>query len=398
MFENLETLSPDPILGLMAAFNKDKNTNKIDLGVGVYRDESGQTPIMNSVLEAQQLHHQTESTKAYIGPPGTPRFNELSREMMFGSEHSALTDRRVAGVQTPGGCGALRVAAELIKRASLQTTIWVSNPTWANHRPLLGNAGINIKEYAYYDNDTRSLNETELFTALDSVPAGDIVLLHGCCHNPSGVDLEQSHWETVAQIANKKGFIPFIDLAYQGLGESLIKDSIGVRILGEACAELIVASSYSKNFGLYRERVGSLQIVSPNTKQSNVVQSQLGSVVRGIYSMPPSHGAAIVESILGDERLEKMWRKELESMRNRINLLRTELASGLSDETRRDFSFIKTQRGMFSFLGISAAQVAKLQENYAIYMVDSSRINVAGINDTNIEYFIASMKSVLSEG
>ena len=397
MFENLETLNPDPILGLMAAFKEDVNIKKIDLGVGVYRDESGQTPIMNSVLEAQKLRHETELTKAYIGPPGTPKFNELTRNLMFSINHSAITDNRIAGVQTPGGCGALRVAAELIKRANPTTTIWVSNPTWANHRPLLGNAGINIKEYAYYDSISRSLNETALLTELDSVPAGDIVLLHGCCHNPSGVDLRKSHWEAIGQIANKKGFTPFIDLAYQGLGENLVKDAMGVQILAKICPELIVASSYSKNFGLYRERVGSLQIVGPSKKHTDIVQSQLGSVVRGIYSMPPAHGAAIVESILGNERLEQLWRKELEEMRDRINILRSELANRLGSETDRDFSFINTQRGMFSFLGISPEQVAKLQRDYAIYMVDSSRINVAGINSSNIDYFVESMKSVLRE-
>lgn len=395
MFENLETLNPDPILGLMAAFKENKKVNKIDLGVGVYRDESGQTPIMRSVLDAQKLCHEREDTKAYIGPPGTPGFNELTRELMLGSNHPAIADSRIAGVQTPGGCGALRVAAELIKRANAVTTIWVSNPTWANHRPLLGNAGININEYAYYDRNSRALNETALLTELDSIPAGDIVLLHGCCHNPSGVDLEESHWEAIAKIANKNGFIPFIDLAYQGLGEDLISDAAGVRILANTCPEIIVASSYSKNFGLYRERVGSLQIVSPSVKQTNTVQSQLGSVVRGIYSMPPAHGAAIVEMILADESLEKLWREELDEMRNRINLLRSELASRLSAETEQDFSFIKTQRGMFSFLGISPEKVAVLQNDYAIYMVGSSRINVAGINSSNIDYFIESMKSVL---
>ena len=395
MFENLEELHPDPILGLMVAHRNDANLKKIDLGVGVYRDESGATPIMKSVLEAQKIRHETEQTKSYIGPPGTPEFNTLTRKLMFGNDNQAEKNNRIAGVQTPGGCGALRVAAELIKRARPKTTIWVSDPTWANHQPLLGNAGLNLKEYAYYEKSSRSLNTEGLLESLSNVPAGDAVLIHGCCHNPSGVDLEPQHWEAIANLAINQGFTPFIDLAYQGLGDSLEEDAIGVKILSELCPEVIVASSYSKNFGLYRERVGSLQIVSPNVAQTTIVQSQLGSVVRGIYSMPPAHGAAIVETILSDKTLKLQWVEELSTMRDRINLLRKELANRLTQEIDQDFSFIEKQKGMFSFLGIDANQVARLQTEFAIYMVDSSRINVAGVNSSNIDYFVESMTTIL---
>lgn len=395
MFENLEELHPDPILGLMVAHRNDANLKKIDLGVGVYRDESGATPIMKSVLEAQKIRHETEQTKSYIGPPGTPEFNTLTRKLMFGNDNQAEKNNRIAGVQTPGGCGALRVAAELIKRARPKTTIWVSDPTWANHQPLLGNAGLNLKEYAYYQKSSRSLNTEGLLESLSNVPAGDAVLIHGCCHNPSGVDLEPQHWEAIANLAINQGFTPFIDLAYQGLGDSLEEDAIGVKILSELCPEVIVASSYSKNFGLYRERVGSLQIVSPNVAQTTIVQSQLGSVVRGIYSMPPAHGAAIVETILSDKTLKLQWVEELSTMRDRINLLRKELANRLTQEIDQDFSFIEKQKGMFSFLGIDANQVARLQTEFAIYMVDSSRINVAGVNSSNIDYFVESMTTIL---
>ena len=395
MFENLEELHPDPILGLMVAHRNDANLKKIDLGVGVYRDESGATPIMKSVLEAQKIRHETEQTKSYIGPPGTPEFNTLTRKLMFGNDNQAEKNNRIAGVQTPGGCGALRVAAELIKRARPKTTIWVSDPTWANHQPLLGNAGLNLKEYAYYQKSSRSLDTEGLLESLSNVPAGDAVLIHGCCHNPSGVDLEPQHWEAIADLAINQGFTPFIDLAYQGLGDSLEEDAIGVKILSELCPEVIVASSYSKNFGLYRERVGSLQIVSPNVAQTTIVQSQLGSVVRGIYSMPPAHGAAIVETILSDKTLKLQWVEELSTMRDRINLLRKELANRLTQEIDQDFSFIEKQKGMFSFLGIDANQVARLQTEFAIYMVDSSRINVAGVNNSNIDYFVESMTTIL---
>jgi len=252
-----------------------------------------------------------------------------------------------------------------------------------------------LKEYTYYEKSSRSLNTEGLLESLSNVPAGDAVLIHGCCHNPSGVDLVPQHWEAIADLANKQGFTPFIDLAYQGLGDSIEEDAIGVKLLSERCPEVIVASSYSKNFGLYRERVGSLQIVCPSVAQTAVVQSQLGSVVRGIYSMPPAHGAAIVETILSNKVLNLQWIEELSTMRDRINLLRKELANRLTREIDQDFSFIEKQKGMFSFLGIDASQVARLQKEFAIYMVDSSRINVAGVNSSNIDYFIESMAKIL---
>ena len=396
MFEILEALSPDAILGLMAAFRDDPRAQKIDLGVGVYRDEQGNTPILKCVSEAERRRFASETTKTYIGPPGTPGFNELIRKLMFGGKHSVLKDQRVAGVQTPGGCGALRVGAELVKRARPDATIWVSDPTWANHVPLLGSAGIKIETYAYYDKTTHALNADAMLAALAKIPSGDLVLLHGCCHNPSGVDLKEAQWQAVAKICNERGLLPFIDLAYQGLGDSLDDDAMGVRIMSDACPEVIVASSYSKNFGLYRERVGALQIVTNNTAAVRVVQSQLESVVRTIYSMPPAHGAAIVEIILGDEALNVAWVKELDEMRDRINGLRMLLADRLTSATGQDFSFIRNQRGMFSFLGISPEQVARLQKECAIYMVGSSRINVAGINDANVDYFLSACAKILN--
>lgn len=395
MFEILEALSPDAILGLMAACRDDPRAQKIDLGVGVYRDEQGNTPILKCVSEAERRRFASETTKTYIGPPGTPGFNELVRKLMFGGKHSVLKDQRVAGVQTPGGCGALRVGAELVKRARPDATIWVSDPTWANHVPLLGSAGIKIETYAYYDKDTHALNAAAMLAALAKIPSGDLVLLHGCCHNPSGVDLNEAQWRAVATLCSERGLLPFIDLAYQGLGDSLDDDAIGVRIMSDACAEVIVASSYSKNFGLYRERVGALQIVTHNSAAASVVQSQLDAVVRTIYSMPPAHGAAIVEIILGDEALNVAWVKELDEMRDRINGLRSLLAERLTTATGQDFSFIRQQRGMFSFLGITPAQVERLRKECGIYMVGSSRINVAGINNTNVDYFLASCAKIL---
>lgn len=395
MFENLAALEPDPILGLMSAYRADPRTEKIDLGVGVYRDETGATPIMAAVRDAEQRRFENEQTKSYIGPPGTEEFNVAVRTMIFGQQLGAVRDGRIAGVQTPGGCGALRVAAELIGRARKGATVWVSTPTWANHVPLLGDAGLQIREYPYYDKATSSLDAGAMLAALAKVPAGDFVLLHGCCHNPSGVDLQMAHWEAIADLAVQRGFTPFIDFAYQGLGAGMEEDAAGLRVIAQACPETIVASSYSKNFGLYRERVGALQIISPNLEQSRIVQSQLGSVVRGIYSMPPAHGAAIVEIITNDEALNAQWLEELTTMRERINGLRALLADRLSAETGRDFSFIREQRGMFSFLGITAEQVHQLRNEYSIYIVDSSRINVAGVNESNINYFVTAMGNIL---
>ena len=382
MFETLQALSPDAILGLMALFRDDPRAQKIDLGVGVYRDEQGNTPILKCVTEAERRRFASETTKTYIGPPGTPGFNELVRTLMFGGNHEVVKDKRVAGVQTPGGCGALRVGAELVKRARPDATIWVSDPTWANHVPLLGSAGIKIETYPYYDKHTHALN-------------ADARKMHGCCHNPSGVDLKPAEWKAVAKICNERGLLPFIDLAYQGLGDSLDDDAAGLRIMAETCPEVIVASSYSKNFGLYRERVGALQIVTRNSAAVNVVQSQLDSVVRTSYSMPPAHGAALVEIILGDEALNVAWVKELDEMRDRINGLRNVLAERLAVATGQDFSFIRQQRGMFSFLGISPEQVTRLQKECGIYMVGSSRVNVAGINNANLDYFLESCAKVL---
>ncbi len=395
MFETLEALSPDAILGLMAAFRDDPRAQKIDLGVGVYRDEQGNTPILKTVTEAERRRFATETTKSYIGPPGTPGFNELVRKLMFGANHSAVKDKRVAGIQTPGGCGALRMGAELIKRARPNATIWVSDPTWANHVPLLGSAGIKIETYPYYDKHSHGLNSDAMLAALGKVPSGDLVLLHGCCHNPSGVDPQRADWQAIAKICNERGITPYIDLAYQGLGDSLDDDAAGLRIMADTCPEVLVASSYSKNFGLYRERVGALQIVTKNTAAVSVVQSQLDSVVRTSYSMPPAHGAAIVEIILGDEALNMAWVKELDEMRDRINGLRNVLAERLAAATGQDFSFIQKQRGMFSFLGISPEQVTRLQKECGIYMVGSSRINVAGINNANLDYFLESCARIL---
>ncbi|SDZ84938.1 aromatic amino acid transaminase [Microbulbifer marinus] len=396
MFEHLSSLPPDPILGLLASYRADDNPNKIDLGVGVYKDEAGHTAVLQAVKEAETRLLQSEETKAYIGPAGTPGFNTAMQELILGAEHPALLAGRVRSAQTPGGCGALRVLAEFTNRAKAGATIWVSDPTWANHVPLLGNAGLQIKSYPYYDRATSSLRFDAMVETLKNVGEGDLVLFHACCHNPCGADLSREQWQVLAEMAQKQGFTPFIDMAYQGFGDSLDDDAWGLRLMAESVPEMLVAASCSKNFGLYRERVGLAMVIYNNGADADKGQSQMLNVVRGNYSMPPSHGAAIVESILTDAGLKANWEAELTEMRERINGLRSGVVESLAAAgAAGDFSFIQRQKGMFSFLGITPEQVQRLQKEYSIYMVDSSRISIAGLSQTNMEYFCKAVASIL---
>jgi aspartate aminotransferase len=398
MFAALQAYPPDPILRLIAEFRADPRPDKVDLGVGVYKDELGRTPIMAAVKAAEHRILEAEDSKAYIGPAGVPEFNAAIQRLVFGGGHPVLVASRAATVLTPGGCGALRVGAELLKRAAPDTTIWVSDPTWANHIPLLGNAGLRIREYPYYDRQSSSLRFDAMLTALAQAGAGDVVLLHGCCHNPCGADLDGEQWRAVAELAEQRGFLPFVDLAYQGLGDGLDADAAGLRLLAERVPELLVASSCSKNFGLYRERVGSLSVIAGNEPEASAAVSHVNNIVRGMYSMPPSHGGAIVAEILGDDALQQEWRAELDGMRERINGLRRLLNEKLRERNvARDFSFIERERGMFSFLGLSEAQVARLIADFGLYMVNSSRINVAGISQTNVDYVADALAAVLAD-
>jgi len=396
MFSSLNALAPDPILGLIALANKDHSPNKVDLGVGVYKDETGATPIMAAVKAAERNCAEKELTKAYIGPAGPADFNAGIRDLIFGAQHPALQAERVRTVLTPGGCGALRVGAEFLKRCSDGATVWVSDPTWANHLPLLGNAGLKLAEYPYYEAGSDGIKFDEMMSALANVGRGDIVLLHGCCHNPCGADLSEEQWRELTALAAKNGFLPFIDLAYQGFGRGLNEDAYGIRYMAEHLPELLVASSCSKNFGLYRERVGSLSVLCDSSSQADASLTHINNVVRGNYSMPPSHGGAIVGEILSDSALHQNWEDELTAMRSRINQLRVLLVDKLNGQgVDRDFSFIAKQHGMFSFLGLSGTQVDQLREQFSIYMVGSSRVNIAGISQANIDYLAQSIAAVL---
>ena len=396
MFQNLSPLAADPILGLMAAFRADNNSHKIDLGVGVYKDDAGHTPVMRAVKEAERRLLASQITKTYVGPAGASLYNEYVAQLILGTELAAATRDLRCTFQTPGGCGGLRLAAEFINKSNPGARIFVSDPTWANHIPLLGDAGPQISTYPYYDYATHSIKFDAMMATLEQAKTGDLVLLHGCCHNPCGADLNQDQWRAVRDLALKNGFTPFIDLAYQGLGDGVDEDCFGVRLLAAAVPELIVVSSCSKNFGVYRERVGAFTLICQTNASMKAASSLIASIARGIYSMPPDHGATVVEMILGDTALRLDWEQELTQMRERINGLRTLLVERLKTAgVDRDFSFIQQEKGMFSFLGLSVPQVQTLVKDYSIYLVDSSRINVAGISEGNVDYLVQSIRKVL---
>jgi aspartate aminotransferase len=396
VFEHLPALAPDPILGLSIAFKKDNNPAKIDLGVGVYKDEQGNTPILKAVVEAQKQLMETETSKVYITPQGVQGFIDGMLQLILGKASPVLLANRVAAVQAPGGCGALRILAELLKRCNPDTKVWVSDPTWANHIPLIGDAGLEIVTYPYFDKTTASIKFDEMMNCLAKVKKGDVVLLHGCCHNPTGADLTREQWQSVAKLANEVGFLPFIDLAYQGFGEGLEDDAYGLRLMAESVPEMIIAASCSKNFGLYRERVGLAALITHDSANRDIVQSQIQYVARGIYSMPPSYGGALVDIILADEKLNSLWQSEVTEMRERMIQLRMLLVDSLAAQGAcKDFSFINQQKGMFSFLCIAPEQVQKLRNENSIYFVDSSRVNIAGINTKNVDVLAAAISGVL---
>ena len=396
MFEVLKPLPPDAILGIKELFSRDRDPNKVDLSVGVYQDEGGLTPVPKAVRLAEQQVIQAQTTKTYVAIAGNAEFNHQMELQLFGSSHRALCDGRISTVQTPGGSGGLSVAAEIICRAQPDTKIWLSDPTWPNHKPLLSLPGLKLQQYPYYDYVNHKINFEKMVSTMKTLGSGDVVVLHGCCHNPCGADLSPDQWGILAELFGQRGITPLIDLAYQGLSEGLEEDVYGIRLMAESLPEMIVVASCSKNFGLYRERVGAISIVSKDTKQAAATLSNASNIARGIYSMPPDHGAAIVASIFCEEELRKLWIQELGEMRERINGLRRLLVDKLSErEPPQDFSFIANERGMFSFLGISRSQVIRLREEFHVYLVESSRINVAGINRSNVDYVSDAIVGVL---
>ncbi len=396
MFDQLNALPADPLLGLIGAFREDSNPDKVDLGVGVYKDETGHTAIMTSIQKAAKRHMETENSKTYIGPGGVVGFVEGIKQLVLGADSSILMDSRVSGLQTPGGCGALRVGSEFLSRMKEDLTVWVSDPTWANHIPLISAAGLKIKTYPYFDNTTSAVNFDAMDAKLAELGPSDIVLLHGCCHNPTGADLSFEHWQRIAERANKQGFIPFVDIAYQGLGDGIIEDVKGVRYLSSQVEEMLIATSCSKNYGLYRERTGTLLVQTKNASQAKAIETQIQDVARANYSMSPAYGGFLVDIVLHDAALRTEWENELNSMAVRVKSLRRNLLEKIEQRgINKDFSFITQQKGMFTYLGITKEQVQRLRNEFSIYMADSSRINVAGLNTHCLDYVADALKAVV---
>lgn len=397
MLEHLDRLPPDPILGLMAAFRADSDSRKVDLGVGVYRDDAGQTPIMKAVREAERELIAKQTTKTYVAAVGNAGFNEAMERLVLGQGHAALGSGRLRTIQAPGGCGALRLGAELIRAAAPDAVVHVSTPTWANHVPLLSNCGLRLESYPYFDPTTGGVAFDAMLAALDRLPARSVVLLHASCHNPTGADLEESQWRDLLGVVRRRSLLPFIDIAYQGLGRGVGEDAYGPRLFCAELPEVMVAVSCSKNFGLYRERTGALHSLSATTTAADAAISQLMRIARGLYSMPPDHGAAIVHGILTEERLRASWAAEVDMMRSRIQHLRAAAVQHLATACpRKDFGYILRQRGMFSYLGVDTAAVRQLREQHHVYMMDDGRINVCGLRMDNIGYFAQAVGQVVT--
>lgn len=396
MFQQLEVAPADPILGLTDAFQRDPNPNKINLGVGVYKDDRGTTSVLKCVKEAEQRLWKDETTKNYLGIEGSDKYDRHVPQLLLGATHEVVQSQRVVTVQTPGGTGALRVAADFLKAHAPRTTVWLSRPTWANHPAIFQSAGLPTAQYGYFDEQANQLDFPSMLHDLERASAGDVVLLHGCCHNPTGIDPDASQWSELGELIRRKQLLALVDFAYQGFGDGLDEDAAGLRTLVGQLDELMVASSYSKNFGLYRERVGALSVVTGTAAAAEAVMSQLKRSVRTNYSNPPAHGGLVVATILDDPQLRQLWISELAEMRQRIHDMRTLFVDTMMKYApQADFGFLQRQRGMFSFSGLSLQQVEMLRKEYAIYIVGAGRINVAGITQSNVDRLCQAIAAVL---
>jgi len=393
LFETLQPAKPDAILGLITEHRNDPRPEKIDLGVGVFRTAEGETPVLDVVKQAEQRLVDTQSTKAYIGTAGDPDFNAAMQALTFAD--SADADR-LATIQTPGGSGGLRVAAGLLLRARPDARVWASDPTWANHFPLLGGAGLALDTYPYYDTEKHVIHIDRMLDTLRGIERGELVLLHACCHNPSGLDPTPEEWQAIADVVVERELVPFVDMAYQGFATSIRADAHPVQLLAGRVPEMLVVNSCSKNFGLYRDRVGTLSVLAPDRTRRDTILSQLNNIVRTIYSVPPDHGAVVVATILNDAELQVAWRLEVASMRARLREMRVLLNDALLKRVPdRDFSHLVRANGMFCFLGITPEQVAHIKKEFGVYMVDSSRINIAGITARNVGYLADAIAATL---
>ena len=384
---DLPPVNSDSLLALIALANADPRPDKIDVGVGVFRDAAGQTPILTVIKQAERMLLETQTTKAYLGSAGDTRFAELIRPILLGPQ---ADDERIAGVQTPGGCGALRLGFELIRTANPNARVFVGTPTWPNHAPIIRSVGLEMVEYPYYDRDSATIHFDAMLQSLGQAREGDIALLHGCCHNPTGADLDQRQWAEVTRVVRERGLLPFVDIAYQGFGRGLDQDAAGLRGLLSACDEVIAAQSCDKSFSVYRDRVGALFVKTGSAGATATAMAHVFQRAREMWSMPPDHGAAAVHIILDDPKLNADWRVELDAMRGRINSVRQRIAAA---DPR--LAFVGQQFGMFSMLPLSKEQVVRLRERHAIYMADSGRFNVVGMADHAIDRFVAAVVEAL---
>jgi len=397
MFESITTAPPDPILGLGEAFKRDPNPKKINLSVGVYKDARGNTPVLASVKEAERRMLAGENTKNYLSIEGLPDYGRHVRDLLFGPQHEIVTSGRAVTAQTPGGTGSLRVVADFLKKQLPTAKVWVSKPTWVNHPSIFQAAGLAVETYPYIDSAGKSLDFPRMLEGLKKVSPGDVVLLHACCHNPTGIDPTRDQWRQVAELLQQRGALPLVDFAYQGFGDGLEEDAAGLRELAKANKELVVCSSFSKNFGLYSERVGALTLVAKDAASAEAALSHIRIAIRVNYSNPPQHGAAAVATVLGSPELRKQWEGELAEMRGRINGMRRLFVDTMKKKApQHDFSFLETQKGMFSFSGLTPLQVDELKTKHGIYIVVSGgRINVAGMTEENMDQLTSAIASVL---
>ena len=399
MFESISAAPADAILGLTEKFKSDPNPQKINLGVGVYKDAGGSTPILSTVKQAESRLLESQNSKTYLPIHGDPAYALMAQKLLFGDDHEICRSGRAVTVQTPGGTGALRVAAEFIAKTLPSTRVWLSRPTWPNHPHVFGSAGLEVADYPYYDAGTHGLDFENMLAVLHQMSTDDVLLLHGCCHNPTGVDLTLEQWVQVADVVFDRGLLPVVDFAYQGYARGLREDTAGFLQLCRPGVELMICSSFSKNFGLYNERVGALTVVASDADAAQVALSHVKRCVRATYSNPPAHGSAIVATVLGDDALRTAWETEVTEMRERINNMRHLFVETLSEKgVARDFSFITKQRGMFSYSGLNERDVAALRDRYSIYIVNSGRISVAGMTEENMDYLCSAIAAVLQEG
>jgi aspartate/tyrosine/aromatic aminotransferase len=396
MFENVQIAPPDPILGLTETFKADPNPEKINLSVGVYQDSTGKTPVLETVKEAERRILDKENSKGYLAMTGEPVYCAQVQELLFGEGHEIIASKRAATAQCPGGTGALRVAGDYLNIVHPGAKIWLSNPTWANHNTIFEAAGVVCEKYAYRDPETNGLDFDAMYESIKKIPKGDVILLHGCCHNPTGIDPTPEQWSKIGDLLAELGILPLVDFAYQGLANGIEEDRTGLLELTKKVKQMLICSSFSKNFGLYRERTGALTVVADDAKQAGTVMSQVKLRIRYNYSNPPSHGGQIVAVVLSDPELKAKWIKEVADIRGRINEMRHLFVKTLKEKgVQQDFSSIIAQRGMFSFSGLTKDQVDRLRDEYSIYIVGSGRINVAGMTPANMDRLCEAIKSVL---